>query len=186
MTTTSSEKKSPANFVIRSIAPEDDAALENLVKSTLTEFGCVGPGFASSDPELKSLSGVYGFDESSLTDRGYWVVVDEHTQEALGGSGFSRLKGTTEADGICELQKVYFSPKLRGLGFGRKIVELCIREAARAGYRQMYLETMPQMSSAVGMYEKFGFRYVPGPLGNTGHSSCTVFMTLDLESPASS
>ena len=70
------------------------------------------------------------------------------------------VKGTTETEGICELQKVYFRPSLRGLGFGRKILERCIQEAAMAGYRLMYLESVPQMSNAVGIYEKLGFQHL--------------------------
>lgn len=167
-------------FTIRSVAAQDDAQLEALIISVLIEFGCVGPGYASGDPELISLSSVYTVAPGETYDRDYWVVVDELTQEVLGGAGFSRLKGTTEAEGICELQKVYFHPKLRGLGFGRKLVDRCIQEATKAGYRTMYLESVPQMESAIGMYEKFGFQFLPTYLGDTGHRSCTVFMSRPL------
>ena len=170
----------PDRLLIRPIAPQDDAALEKLVIDVLTEFGCVGPGYASEDPEIKSLSTLYRSAESSKMDRGYWVVADGDSQQVYGGGGFARLKGTTEMDGICELQKYYFAHHLRGLGFGRKILELCIREAKQAGYREMYLESTPQMKKALGIYEKFGFHYLPGPMGNTGHHSCSVFMSLDL------
>jgi putative acetyltransferase len=174
----------PVNLAIRPIAPQDDEALMALVLDTLTEFGCVGPGYASSDPEVRSLYTFYNpapEDAAKNTkDRAYWVVVDEDSQAVLGGAGFSRLKGTTETEGICELQKVYFRPSLRGLGFGRKILERCIQEAAMAGYRLMYLESVPQMSNAVGIYEKLGFQHLSTPLGNTGHTSCAVFMSREL------
>lgn len=168
---------SPENLTIRAIEAQDDAALETLVISVLTEFGCVGPGYASDDPELKALSEAYTVVPGETNDRGYWVILDEQDGTILGGSGFSRLKGTREKEGICELQKVYFRSQLRGLGFGRKIIELCIQEATQAGYHTIYLETMPQMKSAVGLYEKLGFKFLPTYLGDTGHRSCTVFMS---------
>jgi len=170
----------PAQLLIRPIAPQDDATLEKLVIDVLTEFGCVGPGYASADPEIKSLSTMYLSSDAHKRDRGYWVVADGKNHQVYGGAGFSRLKGTTESDGICELQKVYFDPKLRGLGFGRKILERCVQEAKQAGYRMMYLESTPQMKNALDIYAKFGFQYLPAPLGNTGHHSCSVFMSLDL------
>jgi putative acetyltransferase len=170
----------PQQFTIRPIAMQDDASLGMLVISVLNEFGCVGPGYASSDPELKALSSVYTVSPGEPIDRGYWVIVDEPSQQILGGAGFSRLKGTSDAEGICELQKVYFHPKLRGLGFGRKIIERCIQEATQGGYSTMYLESVPQMESAVGLYEKLGFQFLPNYLGDTGHRSCTVFMSRPL------
>lgn len=172
--------QSQETLTIRAIETQDDAALETLVISVLTEFGCVGPGYASADPELKALSAVYTVSPGETIDRGYWVIADEQNRTVLGGGGFARLKGTVEAEGICELQKVYFHPKLRGQGFGRKIIELCIQEATKAGYQTIYLETTPQMKSAVGLYEKLGFNFLPSYLGDTGHRSCTVFMSRSL------
>jgi putative acetyltransferase len=44
----------------------------------------------------------------------------------------------------------------------------------------MYLETLPELHQAVKVYEKFGFRYLKGPLGNTGHFGCDLWMLKDL------
>jgi len=171
------QSNQPEVLVIRPIEPRDNAEVKSLVVATLEEFGCVGPGFASSDPELEDLYSVYHVPEGETPDRAYWVIYDRVGDRVLGGGGFSRLKCTTVDEGICELQKVYFSPELRGKGFGGKLLLRCIKEAKQAGYREMYLETMPQMASAVGMYEKFGFRMLPTYKGDTGHRSCTVFMS---------
>ena len=173
-------------IVIRAIALCDNAQVEALILNTLTEFDCVGPGFASSDPEVKDMFTVYQTPPGQPCDRGYWVIIDKTSGLLLGGGGFSRLKCTTPEESICELQKVYFRPELRGKGFGRKMIELCIEEASLAGYRTMYLETMPQMQSALGLYEKLGFRFLPTYLGDTGHRGCTVFMSRPLQPMVSS
>lgn len=170
----------PDVLVIRPIEPRDNAEVKHLVISTLTEFGCVGPGFASSDPELEDLYTAYQPPTGQPSDRAYWVIYDTAAERVLGGGGFSRLKATTPEQGICELQKVYFSPELRGKGFGGKLLRRCIEEAGLAGYREMYLETMPQMASAVGLYEKLGFQHLPTYKGDTGHRSCTIFMSRPL------
>ena len=35
---------------------------------------------------------------------------------------------------------------------------------------------MPELSIAVPMYEKFGFTYLSGPLGDSGHNGCNIWM----------
>lgn len=169
------------NCVIRPVEARDNEQLEKLVVATLTEFGCVGPGFASADPELKMMYETY--QEPGST---YWVIEDSDTHRILGGGGFSRLKGTSEKEAVCELQKLYFYPEVRGMGFGRQLVEMSIAKATEMGYQEMYLETVHQMESAQGLYAKFGFKNLPCHKGATGHNKCTVFMSRHLvatESP---
>jgi putative acetyltransferase len=52
--------------------------------------------------------------------------------------------------------------------------------ARQLGYRKIYLETLPELRQAVKVYEKFGFHYLEGPMGNTGHFGCNVWMLRDL------
>jgi putative acetyltransferase len=159
-------------LTIRPVEARDNVALQHLVPAVLREFvDCSQPGYASSDPELMDMHGNY-----QAVDSRYWVVSDDETGHILGGAGFSRLKGTTEEDAICELQKLYFLPELRGRGIARHLVERSIEEATRLGYRHMYLETIPPMTTAIAMYEKFGFKKLPVRMGATGHSACSVFM----------
>jgi putative acetyltransferase len=76
--------------------------------------------------------------------------------------------------------KIYVSKKFRGKGFGKILLEKCVEEAKKAGYKKMYLESMPELKNALLMYEKNGFHYIPGQLGNSGHSGCDIFMMKDL------
>ena len=48
------------------------------------------------------------------------------------------------------------------------------------GYKKVYLETMPELGKAVSVYEQFGFQYLNGPMGNTGHFGCDVWMIKEL------
>lgn len=173
-----------APLIIRPIQHQDNSQVEALILGVLVEFGCVGPGFASSDPELKDLFGAYQPPEGQKTDRAYWVIEDTASGQVLGGGGFAPLKGFAGAIATCELQKVYFHSALRGRGFGRKLLEKCLMEAAFCGYQSVYLETVSQMASAVGLYEKLGFQRLPGSLGNTGHTGCSIFMSRSLKPSA--
>lgn len=163
-------------YLIRPIQPQDNRTVKYLVQSVLAEFGCTGPGFASSDPELEDMYTAY-----QSADSGYWVVVDSETQAVMGGCGFSRLKGTTRDEAICELQKFYFFPPLRGQGIGKTLLQSVMQAAQAAGYSRMYLETLPQMIKAQGMYAQVGFQTLPHHLGNTGHQErCTLYMARHL------
>jgi len=52
----------------------------------------------------------------------------------------------------------------------------CLEQAKDFGFEKCYIETMPFMYAAQKLYKKSGFEYLDAPLGNTGHSSCSVWM----------
>ncbi|MDX1954779.1 MAG: GNAT family N-acetyltransferase [Chitinophagaceae bacterium] len=71
---------------------------------------------------------------------------------------------------------MYLVPEVRGMGLGKKMIETCFDNAREMGYKNIYLETMPELEKAVKVYEKLGFEYLPGPLGNSGHFGCGKWM----------
>lgn len=166
-----SDHQTPSLYRIRLIAPSDNAAVEQVIRVVLQEFGCVGEGFAWADPELSRMYETY-----QVAGSAYWVVEERATGAIWGGGGFARLKQADGYQAVCELQKLYFHPRLRGQGLGRQVLAYCLQEAARQGYQRMYLETVDVMRGAIGLYEKMGFQPLSGPLGQTGHGGCTVFM----------
>lgn len=164
-------------LIIRPIQSRDNPQIYQLVLDVLQEFGCVGSGYASSDPELKDMFTTYQTQSGKKADRGYWVIEDLTTGQILGGGGFSPLKGFSGAAPTCELQKVYFHPQLRGRGFGQKLLEKCLQEAEQAGFEMIYLETIERMGNAVRLYQKMGFQVLNARMGETGHSACSIFMS---------
>src|SRR5262249_19184942 len=96
----------------------------------------------------------------------------------IGGGGVYPSNGLPE--GVCEMVKMYLAPAARGKGLGKKLIEECVEFGRQAGYRQMYIETMPELATAITIYEKFGFRRLSDPMGNTGHYGCTLWMLRDL------
>jgi putative acetyltransferase len=71
-------------------------------------------------------------------------------------------------------------PEVRGKGIGKLLMQKCIAEAENMGYKKIYLETMPELTIAIPMYEKFGFTYLPSAQGNSGHTGCDVWMIKEL------
>jgi putative acetyltransferase len=99
--------------------------------------------------------------------------------EILGGAGIFPSNGLPEF--TCELVKMYLRPKARGKGFGKTLIGACIDYARAAEYQNIYIETMPELKKAMRVYEKFGFTYLEGPMGNTGHFGCDVWMLKSLK-----
>ena len=60
------------------------------------------------------------------------------------------------------------------------LIERCFESAREFGYTEMYLETMPELRNAIGLYEKAGFTYLSGPMGNSGHFGCDLWMIKEL------
>lgn len=159
--------------MIRRIEPRDDAAVARIIRAVMPEFGAQGPGFAINDPEVDHM-----FDTYAAPDAAYFVVDDDGV--VVGGGGIARLAGTSVEEGICELRKMYFLPETRGRGLGAQMLDLCLAEARKLGYRRCYLETLTGMDAAQHLYRKAGFTQIPGPLGRTGHFSCDRYYARDL------
>lgn len=168
------------NYKIRLIEPKDNKQIEEIILKVSQEYGTYDPdsksgaGAGAGDPELKDIYLAY-------KDKGskYWIVVDKNNK-VVGGGGYTMLTGTSEAEKICEMQKLFVLPEARGKGLGKKLVELFLSEAAKDGYKEMYLESVKQMKEAKKLYEKHGFRQIKRSKGNTGHFQCSVFMIKEL------
>jgi putative acetyltransferase len=106
----------------------------------------------------------------------YFVAQEENT--ILGGGGIYPTEGLPA--NTCELVKMYLHPNARGKGLGRQLIEHCLNRAKENGYEYCYLETMPELKQALKVYEQFGFTYLEGPMGNSGHFGCDRWMIKQL------
>ena len=166
-----------ALYAIRPIRAGDRAAVARLIRTVMPEFGAKGPGFAIMDPEVDDMFGAYQGRRSA-----YFVVTRAGARDGeeivVGSCGFAQLAGGEP--GTCELRKMYFMPELRGLGVGSALLAQCLARSRKAGFEQMYLETLTAMSQARALYERSGFRALERPMGATGHFGCNNFYVLDL------
>lgn len=152
---------------IRPIRPEDNPFVEALIKSVFDELDLPKIGTAYEDVSLTTM-----FENYNQKNAAYFVLIKG--DKIIGGAGIAALNQPN--DGVCELQKMYFSPEARGLGWGSHLMEICLEKAKTFGFTACYLETLHQMKAAQKLYIKSGFEYIDKPLGTTGHTSCPVWM----------
>jgi putative acetyltransferase len=158
-------------ITIRLIEPSDNSQLAFIIRSTLAEFGANHPGTVFFDATTDTLSEVFKKERSA-----YFVA--EVDGKIAGGGGIYPTEGLPED--TCELVKMYLLPEARGIGLGKQLLEKCFDTARKFGFRQIYLETMPELKLALKMYEKSGFSYLCSPMGNSGHFGCDLHMSRTL------
>jgi putative acetyltransferase len=152
---------------IRFIEPKDNVALAAVIRAALTEFGANKPGTVYFDPTTDQLFQLFETPGSV-----YYVA--EKDNQIVGGCGIFPTVGLP--DKTCELVKLYLAPSSRGTGLGKALMLKAMAWAKETGYEQVYLETMPELSNAVTMYEKLGYNRLTKSLGNSGHDGCSIWM----------
>ena len=160
-----------STYIIREIKPQDNQQVKEVVQAVLVEMGVPKVGTAYEDASLHDMHAEY--DQPRMA---YFVVEDNG--KIIGGAGIAPLANANEK--ICELQKMYFLPEVRGKGAGAEMMKKCMDFAKEEGYEKCYLETMPYMQHAQKLYARSGFRKLDKPLGDTGHYNCSVWMIKDL------
>jgi putative acetyltransferase len=156
---------------LREIQQEDNAILAKIIRDTLAEFGANHPGTVYYDETTDALFEVFQNQNSK-----YFVA--ELDGKIVGGGGIYPTPGLSPD--TCELVKMYLLPEARGIGLGSLLIQQAINSAKEKGFKKIYLETMPELKAALKKYEKFGFTYLSGPMGNSGHTGCSLWMIRDI------
>lgn len=162
---------SKMSIQIRAIEPKDNPVIAELIRAIFREYKIDKPGTVYTDPTTDALYELFEKDGST-----YWLA--EENGIILGGCGIYPTDGLP--DGCVELVKFYVSAAARGKGVGKLLMQKSIESAQHFGYNEVYLESFPELNTAIGMYEKAGFKNLTRPLGNSGHFACNVWMLLVL------
>ena len=59
---------------------------------------------------------------------------------------------------VAQLRYFILHPDYRGLGLGRKLMQLAMDFCKSAGYRSVYLWTASELNTAADLYMQFGFK----------------------------
>jgi putative acetyltransferase len=165
------KKAKKMEIIFRHIEKKDNKEIEELIRTVFREFNIHRPGTVYFDPTTDNLYKLFRTPGSE-----YWIA--EEDKIIIGGCGVYPTPGLPE--GCAELVKFYLSALQRGKGIGWKLMEKSFESAKRNGYRQLYLESLPELSRAISLYEKAGFKFIPGPLGKSGHFGCNIWMLKEL------
>ncbi|NLY77458.1 MAG: GNAT family N-acetyltransferase [Tissierellia bacterium] len=101
--------------------------------------------FQNFEEEFKSLPGKYGPPDGLLV----LALVDG---KAAGCVAFHKM-----SDKICEMKRLYVRKQYRGLGIGRRLINIVVEQALRMNYEYIRLDTLPTMTIAQSLYISFGF-----------------------------
>lgn len=75
--------------------------------------------------------------------------------KAIGCAGIRKID-----DHIAELKRMFVDPGYRGLQLGPKLLQLALDEARQLSYHSIRLDTVPQMRSAIKLYQSAGFHEI--------------------------
>lgn len=138
---------SPPEIEIRSLQLGEDAtAFRTLNEEWITRY------FALEKMDRETL----GDPENKILRKGGHIFMVYAGDEAVGCVALIPM-----GDGIYELSKMAVSPKLRGLGIGRRLLQHAIAQARLIGAKSLFLASNAKLADAVHLYESIGFHHVP-------------------------
>ncbi len=158
-------------LTFRQIEEKDNLSLAKIIREAFEEFDAPRTGTVYSDPTTDNLFELFNTPGSFL-----WVA--ELDNKIIGCCG---IYPTTGLKSNCtELVKFYLTRAARGKGIGKQLLDKCIDTALKFGFTQMYLESLPQFSTAIKLYEKEGFVILNEPIIDSKHKSCSIWMLKNL------
>jgi len=129
-------------------SPEDFDAARTILREYAAALG-VDLCFQNFDAELAGLPGEYAAPAGHLL----LALVDG----AIAGCGGYRALTDADQANACEMKRLYVRPAFRRFGLGRRLAEVLMEEARRAGYSVMLLDTLDDMEAARELYASLGF-----------------------------
>lgn len=102
--------------------------------------------FQKLDDELKDLA------EKYLPPEGRLLCAQLESGEIIGCVAYH--KHTAER---CEMKRLFVREGYRNFHAGKKLVEKILNFAKADGFKEMVLDTITPLKSAIGLYKKFGF-----------------------------
>ncbi len=133
---------------IRSASNRDGERIAELVFGVLAEYG-LSPDPETTDADLKDIEASY------LQRGGFFEVMEDEEKNLIGSFGIYPIDKET-----CELRKMYFIPRARGLGLGKYVLQRAIERARKLGFKRIVLETSSKLIAANHLYTQFGFKAI--------------------------
>jgi N-acetylglutamate synthase-like GNAT family acetyltransferase len=107
-----------------------------------------------------------------LTEEPDLIMINNPQEEIINTGGFIFLaKSGNEVVGTAalikesptqfELVKMAVSHLFQGKGISRLLMEKCLQAARESGAKRIYLQSNSQLTTAIALYEKYGFKHIP-------------------------
>ena len=144
------------------VATENDAAL-------IASFGAqtfrdtFGPNNPSEDMDIY-IASAFTVDKikSEMRDPTAVFLLAYINRQLCGYSKIVANKNPmdTEKRKCVELERIYVAQNFTGLGVGSKLMDECLKAAAKGGYRAVWLGVWENNDHAVQFYKKWGFKRI--------------------------
>lgn len=108
-----------------------------------------------------------------ILDRGGFIWLAKAGDEIIGTAALMK-----EDDHVYELAKMSVTAKWQGKGISRLLIETCLSKAKEIGAKKLTLYSNHQLTTALGLYKKYGFHHVE--VKDSPFASADVKMELDL------
>lgn len=120
--------------------------------------------------EFKKLN-LEWLDKYALTEAADLLMLNDPQQQIIdtGGCIFLAKEGVAivgsaalikETPEQYELAKMTVAPAYRGKGISNRLMETCLNKAKEMGAKRLYLVSNSQLTTAVSLYEKYGFKHI--------------------------
>ena len=134
----------------------------------------------SINPEFHLYLEIQHYDDEKENPSLKYALPDGRLYVDISDDGIARgciaLRKLSDEKG--EVKRLYVCPEYRGNGIATALVKMIIEDARNIGYKELYLDTLPELESAVRLYKSFGFeetgQYNDSPVDKT------IFMKLSL------
>ncbi len=93
--------------------------------------------------------------EEKVIALGGCIFLAMDNEKVIGTAGLAK-----EHEGVYELIKMAVDPAYHGQGIGGILLERCLAKAEKMGAEKIFLFSNSQLTTALKMYEKYGFRHV--------------------------
>lgn len=158
-------------MLIRKIEEKDNPKIAAVIRSCFEDFNAPTKGTVFEDPTTDNLYDLFKKEKSVF-------YIAEEDGEIVGSCGIYPTENLPED--TAELVKLYLTKSSRGKGVGKLLMEFALETAKQMGYKKIYIESLPEFSKAVSIYEKQGFQKLDAPLGNSGHPGCNIWMLKEI------
>lgn len=159
----------PAQITLKIATSSEDFHSARQLIEDYARFLDVDLCFQNFAQELEGLSTMYGPPDGCQ-------LLAFHDNQLAGGVGLRRFN-----EEWCEMKRLYVYPSFNGLGIGTLLVDAVIAEARRLAYKQMVLDTIPKLDTALQMYFRRGFYEIPPYYNNPyRHTTKVYFLALSL------
>ena len=126
--------------------PKHAAAFRQLNLEWLEKYGL------TEEPDLVMINNP----RKEIIDTGGFIFLAKFDDEIVGTAALIK-----ESPIQFELVKMAVAPAFQGKGISRMLLQKCLEAAKEANAKRIYLQSNSQLTTAIGLYEKYGFKHIP-------------------------